>query len=242
VPLILCNIPKSAAKSKTNRRAPIADLSASAVLLREFTTKASVLQAQLRTSSTARVAQSRHLRPTTVSFSQLTHALQMMLNLGEHSIYHGLTPYTPSLLFILFLSSFGIFLWGYDLGATAFLLYALQENSYLGDDDGYKFYHLTNATQGAVVASSSIGALVMLPLLLRVDAAMSKKDMISMSAFFFFVGSIIISSADEVSWKGSTGLVLVVLGRFVYGMGTAAALHASPLYVSDLVPVNVKER
>lgn len=147
-----------------------------------------------------------------------------------------------NLSFIAVVSNIGTLLFGYELGSTSFLIMDIDNES-SSNDDTSDYYHLvadSSYLMGFVAAAASLGATLTYPFLMVFGNNISKKDEIILAALFFFVGALLESTSGEMDWSTADGLVLLLIGRIVYGAGIATSFHAIPQYIIETVPDDLR--
>ena len=156
-----------------------------------------------------------------------------------------------NLYLIAIVANLGSFLFGYDFGATSWLLVDLGVLSSESTDDasvrGTNFYSLVSDSAGMtgfIAAGASIGALITYIPLLFWGNHILKKDEILLASFLYFVGALLesTSGSDGIGWTNgnATGIALLISGRLVFGSGIAASFHAVPGYISELGPAQLR--
>jgi len=156
-----------------------------------------------------------------------------------------------NLYVIAIVANLGSFLFGYDFGATSWLLVDLGVLSSESGDDasarGINYYSAVVSDAGLtglIAAGASIGALLTYIPLLFFGNHILKKDEIMLASFLFFVGALLesTSGSDGVGWTNGdpAGLALLLSGRLVFGSGIAASFHAVPSYISELGPPQLR--
>lgn len=151
----------------------------------------------------------------------------------------ALTP----LAYVAFTANLGSFLFGYDFGATSWLLTSIDRYSTDADDVNYTyFYEIANSSglTGLIAAGSAIGATLTYTFLLFFGNSIPKRDEIQLAALLYFIGALLESESGDLSWATADGLSLLLVGRFVYGAGIATSFHAVPQYISELTPPELR--
>ncbi len=153
------------------------------------------------------------------------------------------------LIVILLVINIGIFLFGYELGAASFLVLNLSSFSELYQNNTslhqYLFYnYVVNDYYlfGLVASSSSLGAALSYPVLLINGNEIAKKYEIMISSLFYFVGASLEVASYYCDWQFSSGLVLLIAGRLLYGVGISTSMHSIPQYISEIVPAELRGR
>ena len=148
-----------------------------------------------------------------------------------------------NLAFLSSVANLGSLLFGYDTGATTWLLIRIAQYGVGGgagfDDDQYRVFVSVARNPlwvGLVGAGSSIGATAAFMFLLFFGNGIPKNDEIMLSALMYFTGALLESSAGAVSWHNNIGLCLLLSGRLLYGTGIALTFHSVPQYISEISP------
>ena len=154
-----------------------------------------------------------------------------------------LTQYkAANLLYIGIVANLGSFLYGFDFGATAWLIFSITTFSG-GDDDGIKYFSTVSNSDGLlglVAAGSGIGAIITYFVLLFCGNYVCKRDELLLSSLLYFVGALLESTAGSLSWSNWVGYAVLITGRFVYGGGIATSLHSSSQYLVQMGPAETR--
>ena len=150
-----------------------------------------------------------------------------------------------SLFLIAIVGNLGSLLFGYDFGVTSWLLVGIEEEASLASTgDSTNYYVLvaeSSGLRGLVAAGASIGALITYLVLLFLGNDILKKDEILLAACLFFSGLMLESTSGQLDWSaGPSGLLVLLFGRLCFGAGAAASFHATPQYISELGPKNLR--
>ena len=148
---------------------------------------------------------------------------------------------THTLIGVIVLANIGLFLNGYFVGATAWLVYDLEVLAELHDSDSY--YDLIQRNPlllGLIGAIVFLGMFTSLPLLLLFTNNMSKRDEMAIASFSCIVASTLSCLAAVADWHNATGLVLLLTGRFLHGVGSALVQHSCPQYTTEVIPVHLR--
>lgn len=127
--------------------------------------------------------------------------------------------HAPFLIFVAFAGSLGGFLNGYDTGIIS------GAQLYLKDT----WPDITTQQKEMIVSLALLGAffgaIISGPLL----DAFGRKAIIMLSDVLFIVGSLMMAGAQELS--------ILMVGRFIVGLGLGVDLMVTPLYLSEIAPV-----
>lgn len=171
-------------------------------------------------------------------------------------------------LALVFLApALGGFLYGYDIGATSFVL------SMMRADRGYDnwWHNFPEVQQGLFVSGLSLGALIGSHIVLTFLAtSIGRRKEIRIAATLYIVGAMlnvmsgtILATSDVFQWPpkwyannddGSDeyysneyksiglgwGLSSLLLGRLLYGAGVGFIMHGAPTYMAEMSPSHVR--
>eukprot|EP00871_Galdieria_phlegrea_P005986 jgi/Galph1/875/GphlegSOOS_G5673.1 len=135
----------------------------------------------------------------------------------------GLPPWLSSFFF----PSLGCLLFGFDIGCSSSVIRILGDLSIASSAN---FGDLSASVLGLIAATSLFGALASSAVAFRFGDDLGRKRELITSAFLYTVGTIVEATAPN--------LVLLFIGRFLYGGGIGFAMHAAPIYIAECVPTN----
>lgn len=147
------------------------------------------------------------------------------------------------LILVAFISNLGAMLLGLDYGMTSYLL---TDIDYFASSSQYSSYTYFSTVEnssvllGFLASGASIGTAITFALLILYGNSISKKDELLLAAMLYFIGAMLESCSYYFSWKHVTGLVFLSIGRLVFGAGAATSYHASPHYVAEIAPANIR--
>lgn len=149
-----------------------------------------------------------------------------------------------ALSYLVVFANLGSVLFGFELGATIWLMYIFS-NYGTSDDDSTEFGYIRYAYNndfiyGLIASAASLGAVLCYGGLLIFADNISKKNEIFLAATFYFMASLLVSISSEISWNTAAPLVLLIVGRFMYGIGIATTLHSIPQYITEVLPLSVR--
>eukprot|EP01033_Poteriospumella_lacustris_P006992 gene6992-5038_t len=154
------------------------------------------------------------------------------------------TPNPWALTYLVIFANLGSVLFGYEIGATIWVMYTFSHYGSADDDQSkYSYYKITyenSALLGFVAAGAALGAVICYSLLLRFADNMSKKDEILLASTLYFIAGLFVSVAGELEWNTMGPLILLIAGRLVYGGGIASTLHSIPQYITETLPASVR--
>jgi MFS family permease len=148
-------------------------------------------------------------------------------------------------LALVFLApALGGFLYGYDIGATSFVLAMLRSSR---DPDTW-WHDFPMVEQGLLVSALSLGALIGSHIVLVYLAkSIGRRKEIRVSAALYIVGAMLnvmsgtIFANTQVGPFGiGIGIVTLVLGRMTYGAGVGFIMHGAPTYMAEMSPSAVR--
>ncbi len=124
---------------------------------------------------------------------------------------------------VVMIASLGGLLFGYDTGVIA------GANDFLKSE-----FHLNAGMTGLVSSSIDLGAMVGVVVAGILGDAIGRKKALMVAGLTFIICSLITASAN--------GVVLLVLGRFLGGIGIGLASLLSPMYIAEIAPAKIRGR
>ncbi|KAH8099084.1 hypothetical protein JL720_2063 [Aureococcus anophagefferens] len=124
---------------------------------------------------------------------------------------------------IFFFPALGGLLFGYDIGATSYVLTQLQSAKFSGVS-WYDLVARSSALQGLVADDLGRRRELLLGAALALGAACE------------FLGG----GVGPYESGAGDGLFLLVLGRFVYGVGCGFVMHGAPSYIAEMSPAAIR--
>lgn len=142
------------------------------------------------------------------------------------------------LMIIAFVANLGSLLFGFDFGATSWLLMDISRYGSSGLAE-YSFCTTiinSDFLMGCIAAGSTLGAAVTYLFLLFLGNESSKRNEITISACLFLIGALLESLSLEAPWDNWNGFLILIVGRIIYGAGIATSFHSVPQYISEIGP------
>lgn len=134
--------------------------------------------------------------------------------------------YYTSLFAVFVFPALGGFLFGYDIGATSFVVAQISGK----DNSGVKWDHTVDentSLQGAITSASVLGALLASVAVFKLSDDIGRKTEIIIGAALYVVGSVIEAVSSGPDWPGSVGITLLIVGRVIYGLGIGFSMHGA---------------
>jgi len=191
-----------------------------------------------------------------------------------HAILSSPTPipHEPEIdyggLALVFLApALGGFLYGYDIGATSFVLSMMRADR----DHDHWWHRFTKIQQGLYVSCLALGALIGSHIVLAFLAnSVGRRKEIRIAATLYIIGAMlnvmsgtILATTGVFQWPpkwyanegdGSDeyysyeytsvgfgwGLITLLTGRLFYGAGVGFIMHGAPTYMAEMSPSNVR--
>lgn len=148
--------------------------------------------------------------------------------------------WTARAAFLIFIfPALGGLLFGYDIGATSYVLTQLEDEH----DSGVKWWHFVESNaliQGVIPSCNVGGALLGSMIVFRVADEIGRRREMQIAAVLFILGGILEASAANKSWGLTVGLSVLLVGRFVYGVGCGFAMHGAPSYIAEMSPPEIR--
>lgn len=128
------------------------------------------------------------------------------------------------LLLVFLTPGLGGFLFGFDLGATSFVLAMLMSPT--SSHFWWSTLKSQHALQGLIVSALSLGGLVGSHIVLfHLAKVIGRRAEIRVCAILYLVGTALNVASGTILSTTSVGLYTLVLGRFVFGLGVGFIMH-----------------
>ncbi|KAL7003802.1 Vacuolar glucose transporter 1 [Sarracenia purpurea var. burkii] len=121
-------------------------------------------------------------------------------------------------------------LYGYDIGATSCATISLESATL----SGITWYDLSSVQLGLITSGSLYGALIGSALAFNVADFLGRRRELIVAAILYLVGSMVTALAPD--------FVVMVIGRFLFGIGIGLAMHAAPMYIAETAPSQIRGR
>ena len=131
----------------------------------------------------------------------------------------------------------GGFLYGFDIGATSFVLSML-----LQDETTLVWWRkISSVQQGLLVSALSLGALlgshlVLMYLSHRIDRRMELR----LCAALYLVGTSLNVLSGTWLKSFAWGFSVLFVGRCIFGMGVGFIMHGAPAYMAEMCPAEIR--
>ena len=144
----------------------------------------------------------------------------------------------PAVARIFGVPALGGLLFGWDIGATSYVLTQLQSAEYSGVSwsgavAGSSFL------QGLITSGGVAGALIGAAIVFRVADAIGRRRELILAALLYLAGAVL-EVASGFGTTEATGLALLLLGRLVYGAACGFAMHGAPAYIAEMSPASIR--
>ena len=139
-----------------------------------------------------------------------------------------------SVLAVFGFPALGGALFGYDIGATSYVLPQLMSRR----RSGVAWSHSINDSallQGVITSGGVFGALVGAMIVFRIADSIGRRKEMMFGAFCYVLGGLL-----EMMSGSFLGLPLLILGRVIYGIGCGFVMHGAPAYISEMSPSQIR--
>ncbi|KAJ4721009.1 D-xylose-proton symporter-like 2 [Melia azedarach] len=158
------------------------------------------------------------------SSGEIGDAEEPLIN-GIHSPEH----YSVSAAILPFLfPALGGLLYGYDIGSTSCATISIESAT----SSGISWYDLSSVQIGLITSGSLYGALIGSVLAFNIADFLGRRRELILAAVLYLVGALVTAFAPD--------FVVMVIGRFVYGIGIGLAMHAAPMYIAETAPSQMR--
>ncbi|KAF5735430.1 hypothetical protein HS088_TW15G00933 [Tripterygium wilfordii] len=158
------------------------------------------------------------------SSGEVTEAEEPLLNGGHNSESYSVLAAILPFLF----PAFGGLLYGYDIGATSCATISVES----AELSGISWYNLSSVEIGLITSGSLYGALIGSVLAFNIADFLGRRRELMLAALFYLVGALVTTFAPNFP--------VMVIGRFVYGVGIGLAMHAAPMYIAETAPSEIR--
>ncbi|GAB4858183.1 Vacuolar glucose transporter 1 [Ancistrocladus abbreviatus] len=124
----------------------------------------------------------------------------------------------------------GGLLYGYDIGATSCATVSIESATL----SGVTWYDLNSVEIGLISSGSLYGALIGSVLAFTVADFLGRRRELMVASVLYFIGALITALAPDFA--------VLVVGRFVFGIGIGLAMHAAPMYIAETAPSKTRGR
>ncbi|KAH7687248.1 Sugar/inositol transporter protein [Dioscorea alata] len=124
----------------------------------------------------------------------------------------------------------GGLLYGYDIGATSGATISIESSTL----SGTTWYNLSSIEIGLVASGSLYGALIGSVLAFTVADFLGRRRELILSSVLYLIGALVTAFASSFP--------IMVVGRFVYGIGIGLAMHGAPMYIAETAPSKIRGR
>ena len=152
------------------------------------------------------------------------------------------SPRAYSLVAVACIFSFpalGGLLFGYDIGATSYVLTQLMSDDYSGVSWSGQVSR-SQALQGLVTSAGVGGALIASCVVFRVADLIGRRRELMLGAWLYIGGALTELAAGSPSLGEGAGLAVLLGGRVIYGLGCGFAMHGAPTYISEMAPPTIR--
>lgn len=143
-------------------------------------------------------------------------------------------------LALVFLApALGGFLYGYDIGATTFVLAMIRSSR----DGDVWWHHFQSGQQGLLVSALALGALIGSHIVLVYLAkSIGRRKEIRVAASLYVVGAMlnVMSGTILANTRQWVGMSTLITGRILYGAGVGFIMHGAPTYMAEMSPSAVR--
>ncbi|OMO89617.1 Sugar/inositol transporter [Corchorus capsularis] len=142
---------------------------------------------------------------------------------------HSSENYSVSSAILPFLfPALGGLLYGYDIGSTSCATISIESATL----SGISWYDLSSVKVGLITSGSLYGALIGSVLAFNIADFLGRRRELITASIMYLVGALVTAFAPN--------LVVMVIGRFLYGIGIGLAMHSAPMYIAETAPSQIR--
>ncbi|KAE8670991.1 D-xylose-proton symporter-like 2 [Hibiscus syriacus] len=131
-------------------------------------------------------------------------------------------------IFPFLFPALGGLLYGYDIGSTSCATISIKSATL----SGISWYDLSSVDIGLITSGSLYGALIGSILAFNIADFLGRRRELITASIMYLVGALVTAFAPN--------LVVMVIGRFVYGIGIGLAMHSAPMYIAETAPSKIR--
>jgi len=161
--------------------------------------------------------------------------------------------YRSSIVWLFLVPALGGFLFGYDIGATSFVIVQLASFSINGSQSSVSLMD-SPLKKGWIVSSPSAGALLGTAILMYVDGSgttsrlkpIGRKTELRYAGILYFIGGLLEYISGNYNYNSIemssllSPFVVLSVGRWIYGIGIGFAMHGGPTYLAETTPSSIR--
>jgi sugar porter (SP) family MFS transporter len=133
----------------------------------------------------------------------------------------------------------GGFLYGFDIGATSFVLAMLLDDP--PHDVAVWWKNISPIQQGLFVSGLSLGALVGSHIVLMyLSQKVGRRMELRLSALLYIVGTLFNAASGTLLRYSPFGFLSLFLGRIMYGVGVSFVMQGAPKYLAEQSPPEIR--
>ncbi|KAJ8602201.1 hypothetical protein CTAYLR_003611 [Chrysophaeum taylorii] len=137
----------------------------------------------------------------------------------------------PRLLAAFLFPALGGLLYGYDIGATAMVLFDLESAEYSGTK-WYSRVRESPVIQGLITSMVTVGAVIGSLACLKLEMTLGRRAELMVAASLYIIGSLGEYASADIFW--------LCVARCAYGVGVGFAMHGAPSYIAETAPAHLR--
>jgi sugar porter (SP) family MFS transporter len=143
-----------------------------------------------------------------------------------------------AVILIFLVPALGGFLFGYDIGATSYVVVQLIQPN-VAHVPWSETVQASAPWQGVIVSAASFGALLgsTLVFLGGLGDKFGRKRELQAGSLLYMTGALLESLSI---FDATQGLALLMMGRLIYGVGIGITMHAAPTYLGEMGPAPIR--
>jgi len=137
----------------------------------------------------------------------------------------------------------GGFLYGFDIGATSFVLVMLLNPPEVKSSGITVWWtNLSSTRQGLIVSGLSLGALIGSHIIfIFLSKLIGRRMELRLCAVFYVFGAFLnVMSGTILREFSILGFLTLLLGRVLYGIGVGFVMHGAPAYLVEMSPPKIR--
>jgi sugar porter (SP) family MFS transporter len=140
---------------------------------------------------------------------------------------------------IFFFPALGGLLFGYDIGATSAVVSQLKSANYSGVS-WYDNVADSSVLQGVITSIGMFGAMLGSMTCFSIADDLGRRRSLLLASFLFIFGSLFEAFSGKSTYSAKKGIILLLVGRLIYGYGCGFAMHGAPAYIGEMAPPAIR--
>lgn len=141
-----------------------------------------------------------------------------------------------------FFPCLGLFMYGWDYGATAWSLYEIEVSAESHSDSWVNWIDDMNVVEGFFTAGSTLGMVIGVLLGVTILKRLRYKSNMRLGIYIAIIGSTLQAASGYIFQYNISAITSLMAGRLVYGLGIGLVCLTVPKYIGEVSPDQIRGR